>query len=349
LGGGVIASYPGSTPPEGGAASVRRLESRIDDAGGRRLGSVTVHYAAPYDLFLSLATNLRWVGAMWQVTLINALLIGTGCGVAAAAYVVSRLRSIDAVTSRWRQGDFAARVDLPSGDELAEHSVRLNAMAEELQSLFQLRQSVAVTEERQRVARELHDTVKQKLFALALQLAVVRSKAGDLPSAAAPIAESESLIHEAQRDLKEILTQLRPLDDVESPFSERLRSVLDDFVRRFPVSIRFEHDGDVQPRPTSEHHLVRIAQEAVTNAIRHGACDNVEISVTLDGERAALGIRDDGVGFEVARVTPGLGIRSIRERAAELPGGEATITSEPGGGAAVEVFWRHDGGSQQRH
>ncbi|MEO1014516.1 MAG: sensor histidine kinase [Pseudomonadota bacterium] len=335
----------------------------IEATDGRRLGEAQVDYAARYNLMKTLRGKAAWAIAMSPITAVTSIIIGLMCGLAAAHYVTSRLRRIDAVTSKWRLGDFSERITLASGDELETHAERLNAMAMELQTFLTLKQAVGVAEERNRIARDLHDTVKQKLFALGLQLAVVRAKsseqetqpisgrADDAGNAfAANISEAEAITREAQRDVLEIITQLRPATDASADLIGQIRPMIDDYERRFDVKISLSGGEGMVAAPHAEINLVRIIQEAIANAIRHGRARLIQISFRRVADAWSLKVEDDGVGFDPQTTHKGLGIQSIEQRANELPAGRARYSASHNGGATLTVSWSggpEDGYSNQ--
>jgi NarL family two-component system sensor histidine kinase LiaS len=124
-------------------------------------------------------------------------LVGTGFGFLAARGLVQRFDTLAEATLAWSQGDFSAFVDDPAGDELGQLAHRLNRMAEQLEHLLETRRELAVLEERDRLARDLHDSVKQQAFAAAGQLDAVQTLLERDPKAAAGhVAEAVHLIDE---------------------------------------------------------------------------------------------------------------------------------------------------------
>ncbi len=333
-----------------GAANPRRIRAVFPIAAtdGRALGEARVDYAARYDFWKNVTGKAAWAVAMWPITAITSIVIGLTCGVVSARYVTSRLRRVDAVAARWRMGDFSKRISLASGDELEAHAERLNEMARELQTHLDLKQAVAVADERNRIARDLHDTVKQKLFALGLQIAAIDAKARSISKADGPrddvfgdnIAEAEAITREAQRDLVEIITQLRPTGENNADLPARIAPIADDYMRRFDVAISVSGGDGLKAGPRAEVNLIRIIQEAIANAIRHGGARNIRIAFDRTGPRRRLTVADDGAGFDPQTIKKGLGIQSIEHRAGELPAGRAAYASRAGAGATLNVSWR---------
>jgi signal transduction histidine kinase len=186
----------------------------------------------------------------------------------------------------------------------------------------------AVTDERRRIARELHDGLIQ-------ELAYISSQCQRLPRedpAAARISAASARALDEARDAVAALSRRN-----EEPFYLEVARAAEQVTGRASARLRLDLDPTVELPFESRHALVRIVREAVTNATRHGSAN--EVSVTLksaDGLR--LQIDDDGAGFDThVQTGPGFGITSMRERAASL-GGDLHLASHPGRGTHVEVL-----------
>ncbi|HEY0283036.1 MAG TPA: histidine kinase, partial [Rhizomicrobium sp.] len=225
---GVAARFAGS-PPSTAKTNVARLEADgpiwvdmpVTDDNGGVIGHLRVLFIAKFDLWIEIRSIFGFLLFAWGSLFLCSVPIGIACGLVASRYVTKHLKKMNDVTERWRQGDFAPRIELPNDDVLIRHSQHLNDMAQDLEMYLSLKQNLAVTDERNRVARELHDTVKQKLFALGLQLATAKAKAAGSEGAEEHIREAEAITREAQRDLMEVITQLRPAKTGDVGFYER--------------------------------------------------------------------------------------------------------------------------------
>jgi two-component system sensor histidine kinase UhpB len=190
-------------------------------------------------------------------------------------------------------------------------------------------------EERRRLARELHDEVGQGLTALLLQLKNTIEEAP--PELASQLLDLQTLARSNLDEVRRIARQLRPtvLDDL--GLSYGLESLIDVFERS--TNLRFARRIALDlPRlpPIVELTLYRIAQEALTNVVRHAAADRVEVELRTndDGDRLLLAVRDDGRGMVYAADLENGGIRGMRERALTV-GAKLEIRSRPGGGTSV--------------
>ncbi len=196
--------------------------------------------------------------------------------------------------------------------------------------------------ERRSINRELHDRIGQILGALNINLNIIRSQ---LPQQAldlvgARLADSQSLLEGAGAQVRDIMASLHPpaLDDF--GLLAALRTYIESLSARCTVPITL-HGEDLEPRPPfiAETALFRIAQEALTNAVKHAQAKNIEVALQSVPGRVTLMIDDNGVGFDAGHPSPAgphWGLVTMRERA-ESVGGAARIESSPGRGVHVSV------------
>ncbi len=218
---------------------------------------------------------------------------------------------------------------------LASHA----AAAIEAAGMFEDSRSLAMSEERERLARELHDALNQSLFSLSLTArAAARHIATDPGRAAEELNEIALLSRQAMTELRAVVDGLRTPDVERDGLVPAIRSLADLLSRVHHIEIEVLADGEPGLEGRAEHEVFRIVQEALTNAVRHSQADNVTVSVA-NGDGLAVTISDDGQGFEPqARNFRGkrLGLTSMRDRASGL-GGRLTIDSAPGRGATVRL------------
>lgn len=344
------ADFPGATATEEKRDAMRPagngpilVDMPITDERERIVGRLRVAYVADFDILVQLQSIFGFLLHIWDAVFLCSVPIGIACGLMASRYVTRQLQKMNEVTERWRQGDFDARIALPNDDVLIRHSQHLNEMAQDLEMYLNLKQNLAISNERNRVARELHDTVKQKLFALGLQLATAKSKPNVMEAAREHIGEAESITREAQRDLMEIITQLHPAGTSDSTFHDRIGSIAEDFMRRFGVSIELNLPDSIRLDASAQHQALRIVQEALMNAVRHGKASKIVIAGMTDhDDMTGLTIVDNGNGFDPGNTTRGFGITSMRDRARDLPGGIFAITSAENAGTQVALSWKNE-------
>jgi signal transduction histidine kinase len=223
---------------------------------------------------------------------------------------------------------------------LASHA----AIAIDQARLFEDSRELALTQERGRLARELHDAMSQSLFSLQLAADTAERLLPDDPAgSAAQLAIVRTLSARVAAELRTTVEGLRPADLERDGLAAVLRAQLTLAGRAHGVDVELSLDDPPDLEPTVEHEVLRIAQEAVTNALRHARASSVRVSLGAaheDGRsEAVLRVADDGRGFDPeARAIRSrrLGLTSMHERAASV-GGRLTITSTAGAGTTVEL------------
>jgi len=207
--------------------------------------------------------------------------------------------------------------------------------------------------ERQRIARELHDETGQSLTALGMGLrAAERSLTTDPDKAGQRLRELEGLVDRSLNELQRLLADLRPshLDDLGLPAA--LRWYAGEVQSRTPLKIMVEVFGEPRALPAAVNTaLFRIAQEALTNVVRHAEAATVRVRLRFGEESIDLQVEDDGRGFDARPIPDGMpawGLVGIQERATLL-GGTARIRSRPGEGTRVEVAIPYLGEPQVSH
>ncbi len=224
-------------------------------------------------------------------------------------------------------------------ERLSSQVNALQSLAEENEQLLKEAKITAVSEERQRLARDLHDAVSQQLFAISMMAATALKVAeDDGAKAAALMGEIAHSAHQAQSEMRALLLQLRPLTLQEESIAEALMSLAAELEGKQGLKCVLKTE-QVNLSKNMENQLFRIAQEALSNILRHAEAKKVTISLMMseNGRRVFLIIEDDGQGFDPAKIPPtSFGIRSIRERATLL-GGTAQWITVPGRGTKVEI------------
>jgi len=199
---------------------------------------------------------------------------------------------------------------------------------------------VAVVAERERLARELHDSVTQSLYSLTL-LAEASQRmvgAGDLEPVREYTARLGEIAQQALREMRLLVYQLRPLVLKREGLVGALQQRLDAVEKRAGVDARLLVEGPIELPAEIEDGLYRIAQEALNNALKHAVPTSVTVRIRANGEGVALEVRDDGRGFdpEEVRDAGGMGLANMRDRAERL-GGDLVLLSAPGEGTTVKV------------
>ena len=215
----------------------------------------------------------------------------------------------------------------------------LQKLAQENEQLIQETKITAISEERQRLARDLHDAVSQQLFAISMMAATAtRLAQRDPEKTAGLVQEISQAASRAQAEMRALLLQLRPLTLQDESLNQALANLAAELESR--QTIECEVDLDTVSRPKNiENQLFRIAQEGLSNVLRHAEADQVKISLKASETppRVIMVIEDNGKGFIIDRIPQSsMGIRSIRERST-LIGGTAQWLSVPGQGTRLEI------------
>jgi NarL family two-component system sensor histidine kinase LiaS len=250
---------------------------------------------------------------------------GIGFGLITTHYLVAPLKIINTAADAWSRGEFSTIAGGGSTDELGQLARRLNLMAKDLQGLIALRQELATMEERNRLARDLHDTVKQQVFAMAMQIGAAQRMLdganGASPEIKKRLTEAEKLARQAQYELVVIINELQPMDRAGKDFEQVLRESVEDWSRQSGVAAEVNFKRlSAAPRSVQQT-FFRIVQEALANVARHSHATRAVIQVSVDQEGAILSITDDGAGFDPGKTSGGMGLQNMRERAEALPGG----------------------------
>jgi signal transduction histidine kinase len=198
----------------------------------------------------------------------------------------------------------------------------------------------AVVQERQRLARELHDSVTQLLYSQVLfsgaGLKVLHQ--GNLPLAEQHLARIEQAAQQALREMRLMIYELRPSDHLDEGLVGALQRRLDAVEKRTGINARLEVWGKLNLDESREMALYRIAEEALNNTLKHAQAANVSIDLRSEANRVTMKILDDGCGFdlEARQGSGGMGLLNMRERTAAL-GGLIDIITAPKQGTQVVV------------
>jgi nitrate/nitrite-specific signal transduction histidine kinase len=214
------------------------------------------------------------------------------------------------------------------------------ALAIENAQLYGQAQLAATVEERQRLARELHDAVTQTLFSASLIAEVLPILWERKPEEGHKrLEELRQLTRGALAEMRSLLLELRPKALMEAEINELFRHLVDAFTGRARIPAKFILDGNCDLEPEIKVAFYRIAQEALNNVVKHAHAEQAAVTLQCKPGFVILEIWDSGRGFDIKSVPPDhLGLGIMQERAAQI-GADLQIESSAGGGTTVRVRW----------
>lgn len=194
-----------------------------------------------------------------------------------------------------------------------------------------------VSEERNRLARELHDSVSQQLFAASMLMSTIneqRLQTDDIETRQLRLVEET--IHQSQLEMRALFLHLRPVQLHGKALKEGMEDLLSELRQKVPMTINWK----IEPLSLEkgvEDQLFRILQESVSNTLRHAKAETLDVLLIRREGLAIMRISDDGIGFRQEHEKPGsYGLQNIHERAAQI-GGQLRLVSVPGQGTSLEV------------
>ncbi|MFP4662257.1 MAG: sensor histidine kinase [Halanaerobiales bacterium] len=197
---------------------------------------------------------------------------------------------------------------------------------------------LAVIEERNRIARELHDSVSQNLFGISLNLntlpAIIET---DNQKAVDIVEQLQEMVQEVQTEMRLMIYELRPLNLKDKDFYESIESLISLFRKRYKIDIVYNYSGEeVNLDEKKQLVLYRVLQESLNNIVKHAKASKVKVFIKIEDNNARLVVEDDGRGFDISKKNSGeqYGIKSMRERLEET-GGALKLISDVGEGTKV--------------
>ena len=291
-----------------------------------------VAFATPSNLYIYQTLFLVTMSLMFLV----AVPVGAVFGWLVTRGLRRRLASLSTASQAWSRGDFSVSPRDRSGDEIGELTRNLTGMAEQLQTLLHTNDELARMEERNRLARDLHDTVKQQTYAARMQLSAAKNLLGsDLTAAAGHLDTALQLNRETQQELKLIIDELRPAALQGKGLAHALKEYADRWQEHTGIRVETAVVGE-RPLPLEvEQALYRVLQEALSNIARHAEADQVRLSLSMTPERVTLVVADNGRGFDVNAISPNsYGLTGMQGRLNEV-GGTLKVESTPSAGTTL--------------
>ena len=275
------------------------------------------------------------LGRSVLILLLAAGVVGTIFGSLTARGMAQRLERVSQVTDAWSQGDFSEFIEDPVGDEISTLAVRLNHMAEQLQQFLKRSQEMAVSEERNRLARDLHDSAKQEALAASFHLGTSLTLfERDPESAKSHLVEADTLVDSVRVELTDLIHELRPPSMDGTRFDETLNEYVIEWAHQTGIEATLNVDGFIDLPLEIKQAIYRIMQEALANVAKHSFANSVDVTLQFVNSSVEFCLSDDGVGFDTQQQYDGMGLDSMRERVESLKG-DFSIQSEPEQGTKV--------------
>lgn len=275
-------------------------------------------------------------------------------GFRSSGTIKERIDYLSVLITQFIHGKYEARIHFKEDDELTRLGNELNTFGEKLQSQTKSMQRLAeeksefaktayksaVIEERQRLARDLHDSVSQQLFALTM-MAEASSQLIDHDSDTAKqhLTDVIAAGHTAQAEMRALLLHLRPVYLSGDSLAKGIEKLIAELQTKCAIQFHVELEKDLELKEATEEHVFRMVQEALGNVLRHAQATEVHVQVATRGNELFVHIRDNGVGFEVDEHLDhnvSYGMKTMRERSEEL-GGSFHVRSIVAEGTYIDI------------
>ncbi|MGI8331379.1 HAMP domain-containing sensor histidine kinase [Actinomadura scrupuli] len=275
------------------------------------------------------------------VVLLLLVPVGVLFGLFSTRGLIRRIRRLAAGTAAMAEGDLRARIPVSGGDEVGRLESGFNSMAERLEAAAAAERatvdSAARRAEREQIARNLHDAVSQELFSASLLAGWLHR---DLPPGTEWQQEAgtlETALERTMREMRAMLLELRPVALEDSG----LNAALYELCRAYEVRLGIKVTADLAEtdlEPSVEHTVLRIVQEALGNAVRHGEPDEISLRLAQPDGHVDVQVSDNGRGFDPATVADrhGMGLDLMRDRVNALSG-TFDVVSAPDEGTTITV------------
>ncbi|NIK78538.1 NarL family two-component system sensor histidine kinase LiaS [Paenibacillus castaneae] len=280
------------------------------------------------------------------------LLVSAACGYWAAQRIGRRIDTLHLSLKQASNGNFGVRITEGGHNSFIVVYREFNELAEQMEKRMKLLQmrgeeyvmtesasnEAAVLEERKRLARDLHDTVSQQLFAIHMcASSLPKLQQVDRERADSVLEQLVNMSNLAQKQMRNFIAQLRPMELEGRTLYEALDKWFPDYCRQNHLQGELEWRLKDPLSEAKEHQLFLIAQEAMANIVKHAGAKGCTLTLSDNERQVVMIVQDDGAGFNPDEVKRGsYGLSTMQERAQKL-GGSAEIWSKPGSGTRVKV------------
>lgn len=285
---------------------------------------------------------------------ILAIVISFYVGFKSSSNLRERLDDLSVLIAQYANGNYQSRINIKEHDEIARISNEMNGLGEKLQSQVKSLQRMAdekaefaktahksaVIEERQRIARDLHDAVSQQLFALTmLSEAAIKQFDSNPDQAKEQMQDVVKAAMQSQAEMRALLLHLRPVHLAGDPLPKGIHKLVSELEQRCQLDFHVDVKETLTVSETIEEHVFRIIQEALANVLRHANATVVHLTCAKQADALFVHIRDNGIGFDAQTDTENkasYGLKTMQERCEEL-GGIFTIRTNKGEGTYIDI------------
>ena len=282
------------------------------------------------------------------------IMISIYAGFKSSGNFKERLDYISVLITQFANGNYQSRLQFNENDEVTRISKELNELGEKLQNQVKSLQRMAdenasfaksahkaaVMEERQRLARDLHDSVSQQLFALTMLSEAALKQIDTNPELAKEqLFEVTSAGVIAQSEMRALLLHLRPVYLSGEPLTKGVRQLIGDLQQKCPINFDIQMDEELELTDTTEEHVFRIIQESLANILRHSHATKVTLNIFRKNDELFVHVSDNGQGFNIdkhIKQKTSYGLKTMQERSEEL-GGTFNIRSKENEGTYIDI------------
>ncbi len=328
-----------------------------------RLIAISITLTFTFLLFISflyyLAFPLEKVSVLWEVKVLEVpfiiivpiltVLFGISIGVITSIIVQKRVdyleKNLSMIVKNQTFSDNPSFEDMVVvQDKLRElqhyiqqQTIRAQKLIEDRANDYEEKMNQVISEERNRLARELHDSVSQELFAASMLVSAVNAtNTGKNEQTTRQLEQIETIIQQAQLEMRALLLHLRPVALRDKTLKEGMEQLLQELQAKVPITISYKIE-DVYVNKGVEDHLFRVLQEALSNALRHAKAEVIDILCIVRDQFVILRVKDNGIGFNMEETkVDSYGMTNMKERVEEI-GGHIHIVSIPNEGTKLEV------------
>ncbi|MCF6408916.1 HAMP domain-containing sensor histidine kinase [Pseudalkalibacillus salsuginis] len=266
--------------------------------------------------------------------------------------LINRLNEISVGITKLSRGNYDYRISDGEDDEVGIISAEINQLSDKIKKQVQSLQKLAnekaeyaekahtaaTIEERQRLARDLHDAVSQQLFALNMMSSAALKLFERHPGRAkSQLEQVVEMANKAQGEMRALLLHLRPIDLSGEKLHSGIQELVNELQQKSGIEIHSEIDEIPDVSRGIEDHLFRLMQEGLANALRHSQASKITVKLDSIQKHIRIHLRDNGVGFDLnQKKKTSYGLKTMQERCDDI-GGTFSITTAKGQGTAIDV------------